>query len=1035
MRYPVSFAQRRVWAIDQLVDAAASNLCHASWLDGQVDTVALQQAMDVLVARHAVLRTSIVSSDVWPEQVVADTGQVPIDHVVLADGPDGAARAELLAVELAGRPFDLARGPLLRAALIEVADQPSLFVLAAHRIIADDVALAILLDELSTVYQDSAAALPPLWMDYGDYAVWQRERLRGEELSRQLDHWHESLRDAPTDRPRTGAASSAEGALVTASIDPTSTRRLADIAKAAGTDLSTAVLAGYAVVLARYARQADLVIGVPVHGRIRVELAPIVGPFADTVPVRVSLGDTATFAEVLDQVRDVSAAARSHDELPLDLLAEELGIGPVGRAARFMFGPPTAPALNLPGVTVRGRVAFPVAVESDLDLTASDDGTLTLGYRTDVVDPRLADRFLRSLVTVLENAGRAPHTPVADLPLLRVADSALLTGARPAPPTTFDVLRSLRESTATVTDGAATVAMPTVCDRAARLARTLAEHGVGPGTRVGVCFDRGIGMLTALLGVWWAGGAIVALEPGCPLPRLEIMAREAGLRLVVSDDHTGSLDLVVITPGDNAAEPLDPVAVSADALAYTVFTSGPTGPTGVDITHRALVNVLAVGRRDLGLGPGDRFVAVTTTAFDIALWELLLPLVCGADLVIAAAEDTGEAGRLRSLIERSAATAMHAPPHLWRLLRRGGAVPASLRLRLCGGERLPRDLAASLAAPDAVLWHLYGHTESTMWTAAGVVAPGEGSVAIGPAIDHTRVYVLDGRLVPVPVGVVGEVHIAGVGVARGDTSTAFRPDPWATEPGASMYATGDLGRWREDGGLELVGRTDRRVTIRGVRVDCGEVEAVLRAHNAIRDAAVVGVPRADETALVAYVVSDSDGPSRSATELLQPHLRAALPEAMVPTLVALPALPLTRAGDVDHAALPAPEWAVTQGVAPRNPVEATMAKIWADLLRTTEPIGVHDNLFRLGTGSLAAIRFAARIADTYGVRLPMHRIVATPTIAALAEFVSADLNANHVAETAGDAELAALSDDELDDLLRAVLAARDRRRATRSDGQ
>ncbi|HYS39544.1 MAG TPA: condensation domain-containing protein, partial [Pseudonocardiaceae bacterium] len=342
MRYPVSFAQRRVWAIDQLVDdAAASSLCHASWLDGQVDTVALQQAMDVLVARHAALRTSIVSSDVWPEQVVADTGQVPIDQVVLADGPDGAARAELLAVELAGRPFDLARGPLLRAALIAVADQRSLFVLAAHRIIADDVALAILLDELSTVYQNSAATLPPLWMDYGDYAVWQRERLRGEELSRQLDHWHEPLRDAPadhtlpTDRPRTGAASPAEGALVTASLDTTATRQLADLAQAAGTDLSTAVLAGYAVVLARYTRQADLVIGVPVGGRVRVELTPIVGPFADTVPVRVSLGDTATFAEVLDQVRDVSTAAQSHDELPLDLLIEELGIGPVCRAARF----------------------------------------------------------------------------------------------------------------------------------------------------------------------------------------------------------------------------------------------------------------------------------------------------------------------------------------------------------------------------------------------------------------------------------------------------------------------------------------------------------------------------------------------------------------------------------------------------------------------------------------------------------------------------------------------------------------------------
>jgi aryl carrier-like protein len=255
-----------------------------------------------------------------------------------------------------------------------------------------------------------------------------------------------------------------------------------------------------------------------------------------------------------------------------------------------------------------------------------------------------------------------------------------------------------------------------------------------------------------------------------------------------------------------------------------------------------------------------------------------------------------------------------------------------------------------------------------------------------------------------------------------------------------MYATGDLGRWREDGGLELVGETDRRVTIRGVRVDCGEVEAALRAHHAIRDAAVVGVPRADEIALVAYVVSDSDGPARSATELLalvRTHVRAALPEPMVPTLVTLSALPLTRDGGVDRAALPAPEWTVTR-VAPRNPVEATMVRIWADLLDTTEPIGVHDNLFGLGSGSLAVVRFAARIADTYGVYLAIHHIVATPTIAALAEIVSADLDCADIAdiaETAGEAELEALSDEELDDLLRALFAARDRRRAARGDGQ
>jgi amino acid adenylation domain-containing protein len=621
------------------------------------------------------------------------------------------------------------------------------------------------------------------------------------------------------------------------------------------------------------------------------------------------------------------------------------------------------------------------------------------------------------------------------------------------PLTTFDVLRSLPESTASVTDSTGTVPVPVVCDRAARLARTLTDYGVGPDIRVGVCAGRGIGMLTALLGVWWAGGAIVSLEPDYPLPRLETMARDAGLRLVVSDDDhaalAGSLggDLVVITPErpdrqQLGGEPFEPVAVLADALAYTVFTSGPDGPAGVDITRQALANVLAAGRRDLGLGAGDRFAAVTTAAFDLTLLEFLLPLVCGANLVIAAAEDTRDDSRLRSLIERNAVTALHATPHIWRLLRRSGDLPASLRLRLCSGDRLPAELAASLTGPDAVLWYFYGHPETTMWTAGGVVA-GEEPVVIGPAIDHSRVYVLDEGATPVPAGIVGEVHIAGAGVARGwlghhdHLSAAFRPDPWATEPGARMYATGDLGRRREDGGLELTGQSDRRVTIRGVRVDCGEVEATLRAHHAIHDVVVVGVPRAGETALVAYVVPDVDGAARSATELialLRSHLRAALPEPMVPTLVTLAALPLTGDGEVDRAALPAPEWAATQ-VPPRDPVEAAMVRIWADLLGTTEPIGVHENLFGLGSGSLAVVRFAAWAADTYGVYLAINVVADTPTIAGLAEMVSAELNSTQIAETAGEAKLAALSDEELDDLLGALFAIRDRRRAARMVGQ
>ena len=379
-----------------------------------------------------------------------------------------------------------------------------------------------------------------------------------------------------------------------------------------------------------------------------------------------------------------------------------------------------------------------------------------------------------------------------------------------------DVRRLLQASTSSVIDGDGALPMSEVCDRAARIARTLADHGVGTETPVGLCVGRGIGMLTALLGVWWAGGAYVPLDPGFPAARLAAMARGAGLRIVISDAAhrdlarsvaDGAAVICVDDPATTAAPPLDPVPVPADALAYIIFTSGSTGqPKGVGIEHRAVANLLASFRRALKLGSDDRFVAVTTLSFDIALLELLLPLASGADLVIATADEAREPDRLRSLIERTAATAMQATPQTWRLLESAGGVPAGLRLRLCGGEALPADLADQLMAPGVALWNLYGPTETTVWSAAGVVTSAAAAAEIGPPIDHTRVYVLDERLMPVPVGVVGEVCLAGRGVARGYhdrprlTARSFRPDPWSDEPGARMYRTGDLGRWREGGG-------------------------------------------------------------------------------------------------------------------------------------------------------------------------------------------------------------------------------------------
>jgi amino acid adenylation domain-containing protein len=1085
MRFPVSFSQQRLWFLDQLEPGEPTyNMPFAIWLDGPLDSRALQRAMDAMVARHAVLRTSIVAFDGVPEQVIADTGTVPIERIELPAALDDGERtrqAESIASDRALQPFDLAAGPLIRATLIGAGPGRHLFVLVIHHIISDDISMEILIAELSAVYRADVtgvpASLPTLWMEYGDYAVWQSDRMRGEELDRQLGYWHEQLRGAPqvltlpADRPRP-AEQSPRGAVAEITVGAETTRRLAAVAHDANATMFMVFLTGFAAVLSRYARETDIVIGTQVAGRTHTELDPIVGMFTNTVPLRISLAGDPTFAGLLGRVRDTTLDAMSHQQVPFEKLVEEFApdrtlAHPPLIQVQFVRGALTPPTLDLPGITSCSRALLTGTAKLDISVYADPrDGqatTLAMEYSTDQFGTAWADRFLRCMATLLEHAADAPGNPVADLPMLSAAElDELIAGRnRQALPAgddgSVDVRRLLQASASRVIDGDGALPMSEVCDRAARIARTLDGHGAGPEAPIGLCVGRGTGMLAALLGVWWAGGAYVPLDPAFPQARLAAMTRDARLRIIISDAAhrdlarsvaDGATVICVDDPAATAAPPLDPVPVPDDALAYIIFTSGSTGqPKGVGIGHRAVANLLASFRHALGLGNDDRFVAVTTLSFDIALLELLLPLASGADLVIATADETREPDRLRSLIERTAATAMQATPQTWRLLLSADGVPAGLRLRLCGGETLPADLGDQLLAPGVTLWNLYGPTETTVWSAAGVVTSAAGAAEIGPPIHHTRVYVLDEYLMPVPVGVVGEVCLAGQGVARGYhdrprlTARSFRPDPWSDEPGARMYRTGDLGRWREGAGLELIGRNDHQVKIRGFRIECGEIEAVLRAHHDVRQAAVVSATRAGEPALVAYIVprrgSAVAQPGTDLLKELRPHLRAALPDYMIPALVvALPTLPLTPNAKVNRAALPAPQWDAQPSAAgrvePRNPVEATLAQIWSDLLDTQAPIGVHDNLFALGGHSLTATRFVARVADTYGVSLPVHHVFAGPTIAELAKVVSADPDFGVGAGPSRHAELDELSDQDLDELLRAALAQRNRRRANAS---
>ena len=1083
MRFPVSFSQQRLWFLDQLEPGVPTyNMPYATWLDGPLDHRALQRALDAMAARHAVLRTSIVAFDGVPEQVVADAGTVPIERVdlpvAMADG-ERTRQAESIAYDLARQPFNLATGPLIRATLIGAGPGRHLLVLVMHHIISDGVSMEILIGELSAVYRAEAtgapASLPPLWMTYGDYAVWQHDRMRGEELDRQLSYWREQLRGAPQvltlpgDRPRP-AEQSSRGAIAEITVDAETTRRLAALAHGANATTFMVFLTGFVAVLSRYTRETDIVIGTQVAGRTHTELDPIAGMFTNTVPLRNSVAGDPAFAVLLNRVRDTTLDAMTHQQVPFEKLVEQfapdrtLGHWPLIQV-QFVSGPLTPPTLDLPGITARCWELPTGTAKLDISVSAApregQTTQLAMEYCTDQFDPSWADRFLRCMAHLLGHGANAPGTPVADLPMLSATErDALIIGRnRQASTATggdegVDVRRLLQASTSRVIDVDGAVPMSQVCDRAARIARTLAGRGVGPDTRVGLCVERGTGMLAALLGVWWAGGAYVPLDPGFPKARLATMARAAGLRMIISDSahhdlaHSVAEGAAVICADDPAATagpPLAPVPLPPGALAYMIFTSGSTGqPKGVAVEHRNVANQLASSRRLLGLGSDDRLVAVTSLSFDPHVLELLLPALCGADIVIGTTEEAREPDRLRSLIERTGATALQATPQTWRLLEAAGGVPAGVRLRLSGGETLPPDLADQLMAPGVSLWNVYGPTETTIWATAGVVTRAADAAEIGPPIGHTRVYVLDERLMPVPAGVVGEVWFAGRGIARGYhgrprlTARSFVPDPWSDEPGARMYRSGDLGRWREGGGLELAGRNDHQVKIRGFRIECGEIEAVLRAHRDVRQAAVVTATRAGELALVAYVVprrgSTLAQPGTDMLKELRPHLRAALPDYMIPALmVALPALPLTPTAKVDRAALPAPRWGASPAAAgrvqPRNAVEATLVGIWSDLLATEQPVGVHDNLFAAGGHSLTATRFVARVADTYGVSLPVHHVFAGPTVAELAEAISADPEFGLAADSPRHAELDALSDEDLDELLRAALAQRNRRRA------
>ncbi|HEX8907092.1 MAG TPA: amino acid adenylation domain-containing protein, partial [Longimicrobiaceae bacterium] len=1039
---PASFAQERLWFLHRLQpESAAYNHPLALRLTGVLDAAALERALGEVVRRHEALRTTLAETDDGLAQVIAPFAGfvLPVDDLSALDAAEREAEVLRRVAADAAHPFDLARGPLFRAGLLRVQAEEHVLVLAAHHAVIDGWGQDVLLRELGALYgaycEGHPSPLPALKAQYADYAAWQRERLQGQVLERELAWWRERLAGAPallelpTDRPRP-AELSPRGAREWTELGAALLERLEALARGERTTLFTVLMAAFNVLLAKYAGSDDVVVGTPVSGRTRTETEELIGCFVNTLALRTDLSGDPPFREVLRRVHEGMLAADRHQEVPFERVLEELNPG-----RTLSFSPVFQVMLTLqqPEREEEGGESLRVkGVESGLATTKLD---LTLGFSvdagrfhaatafsTDLFERATIRRMLRHLATLLEQVADRPRARISELALADEAERRRLveewSGAGNISPVTgtvhghFEARAAATPDAVAVADGDQTLTYGQLDRRADRLARHLVRLGVGPEVRVGLCLERGVEMVVSFLAILKAGGACVPLDPGHPAERLRWMLADAGAAVLVTRENLratlgvppGVRVVSVDGKGDEDGDGDEIAGAGAESprsiagpesLACVMYTSGSTGtPRAVGVEHRGIVRLVR-GADYADLGPGEVILQAAPVTFDASTLEIWGALLNGGRLV-------PMRGNPASVVELGRELVRHGVTTLWltaglfqvmveeRLEELGG-----LRQLLAGGDVLPAEAVRKLRErfPHLRLVNGYGPTENTTFTCCHTVTDDwdGGPVPIGTPISSTRVYVLDRALRPVPIGVPGELHAGGAGVARGYlgrpalTAEKFIPDPFSAEPGARLYRTGDRVRWRADGTLEFLGRRDGQVKIRGFRVEPGEVEAALRRHPLVRQCVVAAREDAPgDRRLVAWVAGGADAGE------LRAHLRRTLPDHLVPAaFVAVDALPLKPNGKVDHAALPAPAFTPAGcRVAPRTPAEELLAGIWAAVLRV-ERVGAHDSFFDLGGHSLLATRAVSRVREVFGVELPLRALFEGPTIAEVAERVEA----------------------------------------------
>jgi len=1041
-RLPLSFAQQRLWFLEQLGDLGSTyHVPRRLRLRGSLDRAALARALDTIVARHEALRTVFTEADGVPEQRIApaDIGFHLVEHD-LGGRADADAELGRLMADEAGAPFDLERGPLIRGRLIRLADDDHVLVLTMHHIVSDGWSMGVLFDEISALYaahrEGRDARLAALPVQYADYAAWQRRWVEGDVLREQAEYWTRTLAAAPellalpTDHPRPAETDHA-GGLLGVELDAELTAGLRGLSRRHGTTLFMTVLAGWAAVLSRLSGQADVVIGTPTAGRGRREIEGLIGFFVNTLALRMDLSDSPTVAQLLERVKETALQGQHHQDIPFEQVVERvdparsLSHTPLFQVMFTWQEAARGAGLSLPGLDVGGVGAGPPRVQAKFDLSlslreAGDRLTGGVTYATALFRRETVERFTGYLRRVLEQMVADDTRPVERLAILPEAERAqVLKGwnRTEAPYPAASCLHQLFEeqvertpdATAVVFEGES-VSYAELNRRANRLAHHLRGLGVGPDVPVGLCVERGHEMMAGLLAVLKAGGAYVALDPGYPRDRVAYMLADSAPAAVLTlqrlrDRLRGTAVPVLELDGAAAAWAHQPATnlgrgdLTPDHLAYVIYTSGSTGrPKGVGVPHRAVVNTLTWMEALSGLGAGDSVLHKTPYSFDASLRELIPALLVGGRLVLARPDGHRDPEYLLETIRRERITALHGVPSLLQaLLDEGMEGCTSLRFVMCGGEALSADVARRFAAqaPWARLYNVYGPTEAavdvTAWPCRGADEAGH-TVPIGAPMANVRICILDRAGEPVPVGVAGELHIGGVQLARGYlgrpelTAERFVADPFSGRAGARLYRTGDLARWRPDGSIEYAGRMDHQVKVRGFRIELGEIEAGLAGHAQVREAAVLALDDGSGgKRLVAYYAGEA-----LAVDALRAHLSERLPEYMVPAAyVRLDRLPLSPNGKLDRKALPAPDddaYAVRAYEPPVGHTEQALAGIWSEVLRI-ERVGRHDDFFELGGHSLLAVQVISRVRQVLDVDLALRSVFESPTLSQLSQQV------------------------------------------------